>query len=148
MSFPLLTSQVYILFSNPYFIFFIFIQINISIFHPHNYIHQPLLFTQETTSNIKMQFLTLTALATLFAALTSAAPALEKRQFEAQITFVGAAAGSFSMGVPTDGTVFSISMFSFFLFSPTILATSTNRKDSQSIEYFQNCLPGRRDLLV
>ncbi|KUI63761.1 hypothetical protein VM1G_10484 [Cytospora mali] len=37
--------------------------------------------------------------------LTSAAPAVESRQFEAVITFTGAAA-SYTLDVPTDGSVF------------------------------------------
>ncbi|KAG0648898.1 hypothetical protein D0Z07_4993 [Hyphodiscus hymeniophilus] len=56
-----------------------------------------------------MQFFTITALATLLAAAAQAAPRAQPRQFQAQITFEGAAGAEFSMSVPTDGSVFPIS---------------------------------------
>ncbi|MCJ1394461.1 hypothetical protein MMC18_007339 [Xylographa bjoerkii] len=43
----------------------------------------------------------------VYAAPTPAA--IEARQFQAQITFFGAAGASFSMSVPTDGSGFTIS---------------------------------------
>lgn len=58
------------------------------------------------------------------AGLTSAAPAAESRQFKAVITFTGAAA-SYTLDVPTDGSVFytsksrdksNISLLSFLIF--------------------------------
>ena len=59
-----------------------------------------------------MKTFTITALTTLLAALTTAAPTAEPRQFQAQITFEGAAGASFTLSVPTDGSLFSISMSS------------------------------------
>ncbi|KAH7372123.1 hypothetical protein BKA64DRAFT_610245 [Cadophora sp. MPI-SDFR-AT-0126] len=55
-----------------------------------------------------MKTFTATAIFALAAGLVQAAPTLENRQFEAQITFIGAADASFSLSVPTDGTVFPI----------------------------------------
>ena len=59
-----------------------------------------------------MQFFTLAALTTLLAAVAHAAPKSQPRQFEAQITFEGAAGAEFSMSVPTDASLFAISKFS------------------------------------
>ncbi|CZR63578.1 uncharacterized protein PAC_13475 [Phialocephala subalpina] len=56
-----------------------------------------------------MQFITITSLLALAASLTSAAPASEKRQFEAQLTFYGAAGASYTLSVPTDASEFTIS---------------------------------------
>lgn len=69
--------------------------------------------------NFKMQF-TLSTLALLFAStgLVTAAPVLENRQFEAQITFSGAAGAEYSLSVPTLATLFTISKSSL---SPYLL---------------------------
>lgn len=56
-----------------------------------------------------MKTLTATAILALAATLVQAAPAQQTRQFEAQLTFIGAADASFTLSVPTDGTVFPIS---------------------------------------
>ncbi|KAL3425236.1 hypothetical protein PVAG01_04517 [Phlyctema vagabunda] len=48
------------------------------------------------------------AFATILAGLAQAAPALESRQFQAQVTFFGAADASYSLSVPTDGSLFQI----------------------------------------
>ncbi|KAL8962896.1 MAG: hypothetical protein Q9193_000773 [Seirophora villosa] len=59
-----------------------------------------------------MKAFTISAALALLTSLVSAAPATtphEARQFQAQITFIGAADGVFYQSVPTDGSVFSIS---------------------------------------
>lgn len=56
-----------------------------------------------------MKSFTITSLIMALATLTSAAPAPESRQFQAQITFIGAADASYKLSVPTDGSVFPIS---------------------------------------
>ncbi|MCJ1418758.1 hypothetical protein MMC32_005109 [Xylographa parallela] len=59
-----------------------------------------------------MKSLTMFTALSLLAAFVSAAPtpaAVEARQFQAQITFFGAAGASFSMSVPTDSSGFTIS---------------------------------------
>ncbi|KAG4425329.1 hypothetical protein IFR04_001479 [Cadophora malorum] len=55
-----------------------------------------------------MKTFTVTAILAIAASLVQAAPAQQTRQFEAQLTFIGAADGSFTLAVPTDGTVFPI----------------------------------------
>ncbi|KAF4632243.1 hypothetical protein G7Y89_g5879 [Cudoniella acicularis] len=52
----------------------------------------------------------ITALVTALIGLAQAAPMVEKRQFQAQITFEGAPPddASFTLSVPTDGSVFGI----------------------------------------
>lgn len=60
-----------------------------------------------------MQFLAITSLLALAATLASAAPAAEPRQFKAQLTFYGAAGASYTLSVPTDGSVFHIGMSYF-----------------------------------
>ena len=61
---------------------------------------------------LKMQFSTITAAITLFAALAHASPTpLAARQFQAQLTFYGAADAKFFLSVPTDGSVFTISKY-------------------------------------
>lgn len=78
----------------------------------------PKLSRQLLTPNIKMQLFTLTTLTALLAAVAYAAPKAEPRQFQAQITFEGAAGAEFSMSVPTDASVFAISMsLSLYRFS-------------------------------
>lgn len=44
----------------------------------------------------------------VFAGLAAAAPANERRQFEAQLTFTGAAGADYSISAPTDGSKFYI----------------------------------------
>lgn len=62
------------------------------------------------THTFKMHF-TLPAIAVLiFAGLAAAAPANERRQFEAQITFTGAAGADYSISAPTDGSKFDLGM--------------------------------------
>lgn len=58
-----------------------------------------------------MQFTLPTLLTFALAALTTAAPAPERRQFEAQLTFYGAADASYTLSVPTDASVFTIGKF-------------------------------------
>ncbi|RDW83457.1 hypothetical protein BP5796_04948 [Coleophoma crateriformis] len=53
-------------------------------------------------------FAVTTAIAALLASVAIAAPAQEARQFQAQITFYGAADAAFSMSVRTDGLPFVI----------------------------------------
>lgn len=53
-----------------------------------------------------MQFFTIAAALATLAALASAAPA--KRDFEVQVTFIGAADAQFSMSIPADGSVVPI----------------------------------------
>ncbi|KAI4140655.1 MAG: hypothetical protein L6R39_005698, partial [Caloplaca ligustica] len=58
-----------------------------------------------------MKTFTITTALALLASLVSAAPAPtqpEARQFQAQITFIGAADAAFTQSVPTDGSVFAI----------------------------------------
>ncbi|KAE8441129.1 hypothetical protein EG329_005841 [Mollisiaceae sp. DMI_Dod_QoI] len=55
-----------------------------------------------------MQTFAITALLALVASLASAAPA-ERRQFQAQLTFYGAAGASYTLSVPTDASEFTIS---------------------------------------
>ncbi|KAL8653768.1 MAG: hypothetical protein Q9210_001904 [Variospora velana] len=58
-----------------------------------------------------MKTFTISAALALLTSLVSAAPATtphEARQFQAQITFIGAADGSFTQSVPTDGSLFTI----------------------------------------
>lgn len=52
-----------------------------------------------------MKYTQAVTLLSALAGLTSAAPATESRQFKAVITFTGAAA-SYTLDVPTDGSVF------------------------------------------
>jgi hypothetical protein len=70
-----------------------------------------------------MQTFTITSLLTLaLAALSTAAPA-ERRQFEAQLTFYGAAGASYTLSVPTDASEFYIGKL-FLLglhFSPALI---------------------------
>lgn len=54
-----------------------------------------------------MQTFAITALLALVASLASAAPA-ERRQFQAQLTFYGAAGASYTLSVPTDASEFTI----------------------------------------
>jgi len=59
-----------------------------------------------------MKTFTIFAALPFLAALVHAAPTpatVQARQFQAQITFIGAAGASFSMSVPTDGSGFTIS---------------------------------------
>lgn len=65
-----------------------------------------------------MKTFTVTAILAIAASLVQAAPAQQTRQFEAQLTFVGAADGSFTLAVPTDGTVFPISKLLLHSSSP------------------------------
>ena len=59
-----------------------------------------------------MQFSTITAAISLFAALAHASPIpLAARQFQAQLTFYGAADAEFQMSVPADGSEFAISEY-------------------------------------
>ncbi|KUJ08296.1 uncharacterized protein LY89DRAFT_725197 [Mollisia scopiformis] len=56
-----------------------------------------------------MQTFAITTLLALAAAsLTSAAPVAEPRQFQAQLTFYGAAGASYSLSVPADASEFYI----------------------------------------
>ncbi|KAL9020575.1 MAG: hypothetical protein Q9185_002161 [Variospora sp. 1 TL-2023] len=58
-----------------------------------------------------MKTFTISAALALLTSLVSAAPATtqyEARQFQAQITFIGAADGVFTQSVPTDGSLFTI----------------------------------------
>ncbi|KAK0105056.1 hypothetical protein ONS95_004578 [Cadophora gregata] len=55
-----------------------------------------------------MKTFTATAILAFAASLAHAAPAVQARQFEAQITFTGAAGASYTLSVPTDGSVFPI----------------------------------------
>ncbi|TAQ90944.1 hypothetical protein B7494_g686 [Chlorociboria aeruginascens] len=55
-----------------------------------------------------MKTFTISAFAALLAGLTTAAPTIESRQFEAQITFTGAGGASYTLSVPTDASVFPI----------------------------------------
>ncbi|KAL9011690.1 MAG: hypothetical protein Q9173_003484 [Seirophora scorigena] len=60
-----------------------------------------------------MKAFTISTALALLTSLVSAAPAItphEARQFQAQITFIGAADGVFYQSVPTDGSVFSITL--------------------------------------
>ena len=58
-----------------------------------------------------MKTFTTTALFALIASLVAAAPAPQGYSgFQAQITFIGAADAQFTESVPTDGSVFWISM--------------------------------------
>jgi hypothetical protein len=59
-----------------------------------------------------MKTFTTAAFAAFVATLAPAAPAPQgSNSFEAVITFQGAAGAQFTLGVPTDGTIFSISKF-------------------------------------
>ena len=95
-----------------------------------------------------MQLFTLTALTTLLAAIVHAAPKSQVRQFEAQITFEGAAGAEFSMSVPTDASLFAICKISTPK-SPLpppntpLLIPST----SQSLEYLPHYVPRWSDML-
>jgi hypothetical protein len=60
-----------------------------------------------------MKMFTTTALLALLATLTAATPAPQGNYFEALITFQGAAGAQFTEFVPTDGSVFYISMHPF-----------------------------------
>ena len=69
-----------------------------------------------------MKAFTISTALALLAAMASAAPAPnspdwapETRQFQAQITFFGAAGASFSLSVPTDGSEFFISKSTAFI---------------------------------
>lgn len=57
-----------------------------------------------------MKTYTIAAVIALLAGVTCAAPSTKLRQFEAEITFEGAAGAYFSMFVPTDGSLFAICM--------------------------------------
>jgi hypothetical protein len=63
-----------------------------------------------------MQF-TITAITALLASasLAIAGPVNERRQFEAQITFIGAAGAEYSISAPTDATSFVIGMASLII---------------------------------
>lgn len=77
-----------------------------------------------------MQTFTITSLLTLaLAALSTAAPA-ERRQFQAQLTFYGAAGASYTLSVPTDASEFYIGKTThalfLFLFIPLDLCFDIN----------------------
>ena len=63
-----------------------------------------------------MKFLATIVSLSVLASQAFAIPLAQPRQFEAQITFIGAADASFSLSVPTDGSVFTISASPSFCF--------------------------------
>jgi hypothetical protein len=83
-----------------------------------------------------MKIFTSTALLALMASLTQAAPGAEPRQFQAQIIFEGAppdADGAFfSLSVPTDGSVFPISIPLHSIANPALTVLS------QPFEHFSH----------
>lgn len=106
-----------------------------------------------------MKFLAIPTALLLAVSSVSAAPAIETRQFAAQITFYGAADAKYSLSIPADGSVVRISTFSLSipphvsLLSLSVLPchhfsliNTPNLPTSEPTLCFQDLFPRRRHL--